>query len=62
MDEEVKINSLQPKTTLEIRDLGYLTTLDEVQEADKRSLDNVGGKLKIILIETRSRRLRMTIV
>lgn len=48
------------RTILEIRDVDYLTMLDDVQEAVKRRLTE--DKLKISLIDTNNKGLRMTIV
>lgn len=56
------VSKLEPKSTLEFRDLDCLTTKEEVEEAIRRNLQQVEGDLKIKITNENSMKLKMAIV
>lgn len=62
LGESATIRSLEPMTTLEIRDLDSFTTDVEVQEAIKRDLKDLAGELKVAVTRANSREQKLAIV
>jgi hypothetical protein len=56
------VRNLEPKTTLEIRDLDSLTTVEEVREAILRDLGENAGDVKVFLTRPNSRELKLAVV
>lgn len=62
LGESATVQRLEPKETLEIRDLDSLTTSEEVIEAIKKMGGELIGKPKVSLTRENSRGLKMAIV
>lgn len=62
MKEEATVKCLEPKETIEIRDLDDITTTDEIEEAILRETKLDTLEMKLSLIETNSRGLKLAIV
>lgn len=62
LGERANINTLESKDTLEIRDLDWVTTKEEVRAAIKEQLGDPDSKVKITLTNSNSRGLWMATV
>lgn len=62
LGERAQVSTLQAKSVLEFRDLDCLTTTEEVQEAIKGALPDLKEEVKVPLIKSNSRALKMAIV
>lgn len=56
------VRSLEPKETLEIRDLDSLTTKEEIQNAIKRDLKELAGEVQVSVTKANSREQKIAIV
>lgn len=62
LGETATVRSLEPKITLEIRDLDCLSTEEEVKAAIQRDLKDYTGELKVSVTKTNAREQRMAFV
>lgn len=62
LEGKAVVRSLEPKETLEIRDLDGLTTKEEVEEAITRDLKELAGDIQVSVTKANSQELKTAIV